>query len=71
MNRSMEELNNCKFMTYQEGSRYYSIGWVRFRKIAREANAIFRMGKRYLVVKEVLDAYLEEHREVEGYGEEK
>ena len=40
---------------------YYGIGWVRFRKIARKANAVFRMGKRYLVVKEVLDKYFEEN----------
>ena len=55
MNRSKEELSKCKFMTYEEGGMYYEIGWVRFRKIARKANAVFRMGKRYLVVKDVLD----------------
>ncbi len=68
MNRSIEELKNCRFMTYQEGSRYYSIGWVRFRKIAREANAIFRVGKRFLVVKDVLDEYLVTHKEDENDG---
>ena len=61
MNRSKEELSKCKFMTYEEGGMYYEIGWVRFRKIARKANAVFRMGKRYLVVKEVLDKYFEEN----------
>ena len=55
MNRSKEELSKCRFMTYEEGGMYYGIGWVRFRKIARKANAVFRMGKRYLVVKDVLD----------------
>lgn len=61
MKRTMEELSKCKFMTYEEGGMYYEIGWVRFRKIARKANAIFRMGKRYLVVKEILDKYFEEN----------
>lgn len=61
MNRSKEELSKCRFMTYEEGGMYYGIGWVRFRKIARKADAVFRMGKRYLVVKEVLDKYFEEN----------
>ena len=61
MNRSKEELSKCRFMTYEEGGMYYGIGWVRFRKIARKANAVFRMGKIYLVVKEVLDKYFEEN----------
>lgn len=54
MNRSKKELSKCRFMTYEEGGMYYGIGWVRFRKIARKANAVFRMGKRYLVVKETI-----------------
>lgn len=61
MDRSKEELSKCKFMTYEEGGMYYEMGWCRFRKIARKANAVFRMGKRYLVVKEVLDEYFEEN----------
>lgn len=63
MYRDNEELKNCRYMTYPEGGRYYSIGWVRFRKIAREANAIFRVGKRYLVDKAVLDAYFAKMKE--------
>lgn len=61
MNRTREELDHCKIMTYEEGGMYYEIGWVRFRKIARKANAVFRVGKRYLVVKEILDKYFEEN----------
>lgn len=63
MVRSREELENARFMTYIEGSNYYRIGGCNFRKMAREANAIFRSGKRYLVVKEVMDAYLEGRKE--------
>lgn len=48
-------------MTYEEGGMYYEIGWCRFRKIARKANAVFRVGKRYLIVKDVLDVYFAEH----------
>ena len=61
LNRTREELEHCKFMTYEEGGMYYEIGWCRFRKIARKANAIFRVGKRYLVIKDVLDNYFAEH----------
>lgn len=68
MSRSNEELKNCRFMTYEEGSQFYSIGWVRFRKIAREANSIFRVGKRYLVVKEILDDYLAKQKEEDCNG---
>lgn len=64
MYRSREELMKSRFLTYQEGSRLYQIGTCRFRRIAREANAIFRVGKRYIVIREVIEAYLEEHDEI-------
>lgn len=64
MYRSREELMKSRFLTYPEGSRLYQIGTCRFRRIAREAKAIFRVGKRYLVIREVIEAYLEEHDEI-------
>lgn len=52
-----------KFVSQKEGAALYSMGVNTFRKIAEEANAIYRVGgKMILVNTEIFEEYLETFR---------
>ena len=58
--------NRRKFVRLAEGAELYSIGFATFRKLAYEANAVYRVGRIVLVNLELLEEYLEtfhEHNE--------
>ena len=48
-----------KYVNASEGVIIYSIGKTRFMALAKEANAIYKVGNSALVNMEILDTYLE------------
>lgn len=47
------------FVTLDEGAALYSIGLHTFRKLAGDANAIYRINRRILVNTEIFDGFME------------
>ena len=60
------KLNAKKFVRYQEGAEKYSIGLTKFQKLAKEANAVYKVDKIALVNCEVFERYLETFRIMEA-----
>lgn len=54
--------NKKKFVRYKEGAEIYSIGQTTFEKLAKEAKAVYKVGKMVLVSCEVFEKYLESFR---------
>ena len=54
-----------KFIRYKDGYDYYGICQKTFEKIAKDANATYKVGKLVLVNVEILDKYLETCRIIE------
>ena len=52
-----------KYVNASEGAVIYSIGKTRIMDMAKEANAIYKVGNSALVNVEVFDEYLEQFRE--------
>ena len=48
------------FLTYYEGADYYGLGLKGFTKMAREAGAVYKIGKMVLIRREIFDQYLRE-----------
>ena len=63
--RRKENMNNKKFVRYQEGAKMYSMGLTKFQELAKEAKACYKIGRLVLVNTEILDEYLETFRIVE------
>lgn len=66
--RATEELllgpnSKKKFVRYREGAKLYSLGQHTFERIAKEAGAVYRIGRIRLVNTEILDEYMESFRE--------
>lgn len=54
-----KKVDKKKFVRYHEGAEMYSMSMRRFQDFAKEAGAIYKVGKMALVNCEILDAYLE------------
>ena len=52
-----------KFVRYKEGAEKYSIGLTKFKALAKEAKAIYKVDKIALVNCEIFERYLETFRE--------
>lgn len=52
-----------KFVRYEEGAKLYSMGIGTFQKIAKEAGAVYKVGRISLVNTEIIDEYMESFRE--------
>lgn len=52
-----------KFVRYDEGAVLYSMGINAFRKMAKDAGALYHVGKTVLVNTERIDEYLEYFRD--------
>ena len=48
-----------KYVRYQEGADMYSISLRKFQDLAKDAGAIYKVGKMVLVKVDIMDAYLE------------
>lgn len=51
--------SNSRYMSISNGAIYTGLGMNSIRKVAEEANAIRRIGRRVLIDKVALDKYLE------------
>ena len=51
-----------KFVRYQEGAEIYSMSIRKFQDLAKDAGAIYKVGKMALVNCELFDKYLETFR---------
>lgn len=61
---SRDELIKRRYVTFSEGARLYGIGVLNFRNKAKDAGAVFRMGKRYIVDMKIVSKYMAELEEV-------
>ena len=52
-----------KFVRYEEGAAMFSLGLHTFEQIAKEAKAIYKIGRIVLVNTEIVEDYLENFRE--------
>lgn len=52
-----------KFVRYKEGAQIYGMCEREFNKLAHDANAVYKRDRLALVKLELIDKYLEEHRE--------
>lgn len=48
-----------KFVRYDEGAELYSMSQKRFEKLAKEANAVYKLNRMVLVNMDIIDEYLE------------
>ena len=53
------KVNKKKFVRYKEGAEIYSIGQTTFERMAKDANAVYKVGKMVLVNCELFEKYLE------------
>ena len=51
-----------KFVRYKEGAEMYSMCQSKFEKMAKEANAVYKLDKLVLVNCDIFEAYLETFR---------
>lgn len=54
--------NARKFVRYREGAERYGLGLSKFRKMAVEAQATYKVGKVVLINCELFEQYLERFR---------
>ena len=52
-----------KFIRYKEGAEKYSLGMTKFRALAKEAQAVYKVDGIALVNCEIFEKYLETFRE--------
>ena len=55
----MQKSDKKKFIRYQEGAEMYSMSLRKFQDFAKDADAIYKVGKMVLINCEKIDAYLE------------
>ena len=58
----MQEINGKRFVRYKEGAEMYSISQSLFEILAKQAGAIYKIGRAVLVNCEIFEAYLETFR---------
>ncbi len=54
-----DENKNTRFVRYKEGAALYSMCQAKFERLAKDANAIYKIDKLVLVNTDILDEYLE------------
>lgn len=52
------EILKHEFITYYQGADYYGLGLKMFTKLAHEAGAVYKIGKKVLIRRTIFDAYL-------------
>lgn len=55
-------INRKRFVRYKEGAEMYSMCQSKFEKMAKEANAVYKLDKLVLVNCDIFEAYLETFR---------
>lgn len=52
------EILKHEFITYYQGADYYGLGLKVFTRLAHEAGAVYKIGKKVLIRRTIFDAYL-------------
>ena len=59
-----------EFVTYYEGADYYGLGLKVFTRLAHEAGAVYKIGKRVLIRRDIFEEYLRILRRKEDASEQ-
>ena len=59
------EMLKHEFITYYQGADYYGLGLKMFTRLAHEAGAVYKLGKKVLVRRTILDEYLRQQYRIE------
>lgn len=59
-----------EFVTYYEGADYYGLGLKVFTRLAHEAGAVYKIGKRVLIRRDIFEEYLRILRRKENAPEQ-
>ena len=62
MQRIPKAINKKRLVRYKEGAEMYSMSLRKFQDLAKDAGAIYKVGKMVLVNCEVFEKYLETFR---------
>lgn len=62
MDAKTRKTNNKRFVRYSEGAEMYSMGKTKFKELAKDAKACYKVNQLVLVNLDILDAYLETFR---------
>ena len=57
-----QHINKKRFVRYKEGEEMYSMCQSKFEKMAKEAQAVYKLDKLVLVNCDIFEAYLETFR---------
>ena len=52
------EMLKRDFITYYQGADYYGLGLKVFTRMAREAGAVYKLGKKVLIRRSIFEEYL-------------
>ena len=56
------EILKHDFLTYYQGADYYGLGLKVFTRMAHEAGAVYKLGKRVLIRRDIFEEYLRLHQ---------
>lgn len=59
------EMLKHEFITYYQGADYYGLGLKMFTRLAHEAGAVYKLGKKVLVKRTIFDEYLRQQYRIE------
>lgn len=61
------EILKHDFITYYQGADYYGLGLKVFTRMAHVAGAVYKIGRRVLVRRDIFEAYLRQIRSHEDF----
>ena len=68
MKRDRDDKKKTRFARYKEGAALYSMCQTKFERLAKDANAIYKVDKLVLVNTDILDDYLETFHIITNYS---
>lgn len=68
MKRDRDDKKKTRFVRYKEGAALYSMCQTKFERLAKDANAIYKVDKLVLVNTDILDDYLETFHIITNYS---
>ena len=68
MKRDIDDKKKTRFVRYKEGAALYSMCQTKFERLAKDANAIYKVDKLVLVNTDILDDYLETFHIITNYS---
>ena len=66
--KTPKKVDRKRFVRYKEGAALYSMCQTKFERLAKDANAIYKVDKLVLVNTDILDDYLETFRIITNYS---